>query len=989
MIGLLLALAAQDLVPVEDLGLRLRRGFRAALVADAALANDLYSMTLDAEGRVVVSSQGWIKRLEDADGDGRLDRAILLAECRSGAMGMAFDGPDLLVSEAGGLKRYPGAKGPPELLSPFAFGEHGHHAIRKGPDGYWYLIGGNDARVDARHATDPASPVRAPQTGALVRFSPDFSGSRVLAHGMRNAYDFDWNSAGDVFTYDSDCERDFLLPWYLPTRVYHLQTGMHHGWRLTGWTHGFPRRDTWWDVVPMLHPVGRGSPTGVTVYRHTLFPERYRDGVFVLDWTFGRVWFLELTRQGASYLAKAEVFLEPSGSDGFAPSDVVVAPDGALLVCIGGRRTRGGVYRITPEQASPAPRLEGIDAVLRAPQPMDAWSRNRWVPAARALGKAAFEARVADPRAVEILTELFGGLSPEAAAKAAPARAAWSLGIHPAAPEVLVALSRHADPAVRLAALEAGAPLESARLEDSDPRVRRSAAWRASRLGEAEWKALDGSLGLGLARLWREGPSDAVVAAALARLPEPDAVRLLVAGLGDCAIERKGPEIHAMYALPNPVPAELRARILSKLRPALPDPEAARLAAMLEDEDPASLDRVAATLTERSSPTADVHALSVLSRLAAPWTDTVRTRIAGALLGLSAKLAGQEQRNLNTWSARLREYVEVFSARDAGFAGAVLVDPRLVLPDHVAVASSLPGEARIAAARRFLEAARKDPKFPWSDPLLRLFALLPREEVIADLRAQWSNYGLRDALLFTFAASPEPQDRDKFLASVDAPNAQVAAAALGALEKLPKDGSKETLLPLLRLQRRLAADPKEAAKLKRVKDLLARESGKAELDPKDFPELVEGAIDVAARLKDVPWDQGDAARGAEVFRARGCQTCHAVQGALGPNLAGAAGRMSREDLFTAIGDPSRDVAPPYRTTAYLMKDGQSHAGVVMFGSADGVIVQTGATTTVRLATGDIAATRPGTLSLMPNGLLDGLKPGDLSDLYAYLRTLGR
>jgi len=53
----------------------------------------------------------------------------------------------------------------------------------------------------------------------------------------------------------------------------------------------------------------------------------------------------------------------------------------------------------------------------------------------------------------------------------------------------------------------------------------------------------------------------------------------------------------------------------------------------------------------------------------------------------------------------------------------------------------------------------------------------------------------------------------------------------------------------------------------------------------------------------------------------------------------------------------------------------------------GYILQTGATTTVRLATSDIAAMKPGTRSLMPDGLLTGLKPAEIADLYAYLRTL--
>jgi putative heme-binding domain-containing protein len=72
-----------------------------------------------------------------------------------------------------------------------------------------------------------------------------------------------------------------------------------------------------------------------------------------------------------------------------------------------------------------------------------------------------------------------------------------------------------------------------------------------------------------------------------------------------------------------------------------------------------------------------------------------------------------------------------------------------------------------------------------------------------------------------------------------------------------------------------------------------------------------------------------------------------------------------------------------------MKDGRVFSGVVAFESADGYIVQTGAVTTVRLATEEIAAQRTGTGSLMPAGLLKDLSPGDVADLYAYLAALGK
>jgi putative heme-binding domain-containing protein len=104
-------------------------------------------------------------------------------------------------------------------------------------------------------------------------------------------------------------------------------------------------------------------------------------------------------------------------------------------------------------------------------------------------------------------------------------------------------------------------------------------------------------------------------------------------------------------------------------------------------------------------------------------------------------------------------------------------------------------------------------------------------------------------------------------------------------------------------------------------------------------------------------------------------------------LTGVAARFSRADLFTAIIDPSRDVAPPYRVTALEMKDGKTHTGIVAYESAETVILQTGAATTIRVDTKQIDVRRPSNKSLMPDGLLKDLKSADLADLYSYLQSL--
>jgi len=142
-----------------------------------------------------------------------------------------------------------------------------------------------------------------------------------------------------------------------------------------------------------------------------------------------------------------------------------------------------------------------------------------------------------------------------------------------------------------------------------------------------------------------------------------------------------------------------------------------------------------------------------------------------------------------------------------------------------------------------------------------------------------------------------------------------------------------------------------------------------------------------AVLGAVPWDKGDALRGESIFIQRGCQTCHASASPLGPDLAGVAKRFSPYDLFQAIVYPSRDIAPQYRATTYQTRAGQTYTGTPVFESPDGVILQTSANETIRLADENIASRGPANISLMPSGLLNGLSRTDLADLYAYLAEL--
>ena len=244
-------------------GLQAPDGFEVSLYADDDLAHDVYTLTVDANGRVIVAGRGYVRILLDDDGDGIADTARQFADTpANGAMGLYWDGPDLICTGDAGLLRYRDedgdnrADGPPDVLLPLKTGgEHDVHAIRKGPDGWWYLLGGNGADLDRRYVTLPSSPVRSPAAGAMLRINPDFSASEIVADGYRNPYDFDFTPTGNILTYDSDGERDVSLPWYRPTRVFDVLPGSHAGWISRSWK----RPDGFLDV-PLSRPPSVAAP---------------------------------------------------------------------------------------------------------------------------------------------------------------------------------------------------------------------------------------------------------------------------------------------------------------------------------------------------------------------------------------------------------------------------------------------------------------------------------------------------------------------------------------------------------------------------------------------------------------------------------------------------------------------------------------------------------------------------------------------------------
>jgi len=1048
------------------------KGFELSRIAEPNMVGSLVAMTWGNRGRLIVSRErGPILCLIDDNHDGVFDRAVEYTTDVKNCQGLCTVGDDLYAVGQGpkgvGVYCLPDKNHDDKadevrlvVHSQGGMGDHGPHDVVFGPDGWLYHNMGNHAHIREKKP-EPTSPcrdydednllvpsfedpgghavgVKAPG-GTIWRFTPDGKRWWMETSGFRNEYDFAFNAAGEMFTFDSDMEWDVGAYWYRPIRVNHCTAGAEFGWRsgAANWPAYY------FDSLPGNVDVGRGSPTGMVFYEHNQLPQKFFGSLIMGDWSMGRILVAHLQKTGATYTGTWETLL--SGNP-LNVTHVEVDRDGSIVFCTGGRATEGGVYRLRYKDGSSKPAdATTVAELLKLPQIEAAWAREIAARVKAESGpqwesKLASAVRGRNPAAAIRALTLLNQFGPKpdlrllleaANSRDAGVRAFAThlLGFHEGL-EVGAALTRlleDPDRTVQRRACEAfihsgiQPPVDRIlRLVGSDDRwLRFSARLALERVPQDRWlkTALASNNAhvvtealLACHRHDRRGSAPMILTETARLLSQPSsqsspeiklaALRLvqlaLLQGARNAGSEQIGHTLLAAFPTGDTSIDAETARILAVLNLA---PAAEKLMRLVETSPDHGV---------------QLHYALTLRYLNAGWTFDLKRRLLAWYEGTrdwegGNSLAGYVSNIVGATSERFtpsdRKY---FVQHGSEFPAAAALLVRICKPEEIAdyekilgdrladaTAKNGRGEELVAAA---IQSLGKSDSPTGRAMLRRLYDDYPdRREMIARAVAARPTTDDLPLLVRTlqFADSTTMQLCLEALGDIDArpDKADVYRTLIQAALKLGKDGGRAAISVLCDWTK---ADAKAGRDLDKAIAFYQKwyrdkfPSAPAPELPKS--ETAKSKYTINQILDLVEHDaRGAAANGRLVFTKAKCVRCHRFQSegeSVGPDLSSVRRRFQRKEIVESIVYPSQVISDQYRMVQVVTKEGQVYLGMPVPGVSqnDKLVLLMSDATKLEIPTSRIEEQNPSKISVMPAGLLDQLSLGEIADLFAFLET---
>ena len=326
-------------------------------------------MALGTDGTVFVGSRtaNSVYALVDRDKDNKADQVYTIATRLQQPSGVAFRDGALYVAEISRVIRFDGieskldAPPAPAVVNDKLPTErhHGWKYLGFGPDGYLYVPVGAPCNVCERPDDE--------RFASILRMKVDGTGAEVFARGIRNTVGFDWHPQTREL-WMAENGRDLLGDDVPPDEMLRAhKPGLHFGFpychagEISDPEFGSKRPCSEFEP-PAIKLGAHVAAIGMKFYTGRMFPEQYHNQIFVAEhgsWNRSvpqgyRIMLIKVQNNKAvSYTPFAEGWLRGTRSvrgntavgDAWGrPSDVLVMPDGALLIS---DDEAGVIYRVT------------------------------------------------------------------------------------------------------------------------------------------------------------------------------------------------------------------------------------------------------------------------------------------------------------------------------------------------------------------------------------------------------------------------------------------------------------------------------------------------------------------------------------------------------------------------------------------------------------------------------------------------------------------